>query len=384
MSNEFRETVTRSWTERVAQSVGGAVFGLFLFFGCIALLWWNEGRAVDRSATLAAGRNLVMSVPSDRPDAGNDGKLVHVSGTAGTKQTLEDPVFRVRAQALRLVRIVEMYQWVEDRETRTVKQLGGGEREETVYRYRTEWRDAPVDSAAFKLAAEHRNPPMRFRGSAFQAADIAVGAFRLGSRFRDMLYGETDFPLADAVQAGLPPSLAAEFQVSGTELVKGDPASPQVGDLRVRYTWIAPTQISVVGRQDGANLGPYRTKTGTLELLSMEAADADTMFAAAEDENTILTWLLRLGGIVFLDVGFALLLGPLARLADVVPMVGTLIGGGIALVAAVVGLAVGFTTIGLAWLAYRPVLALGLLAVSAAAIAGAIALRRRRTAPSTP
>ena len=348
MSHEFRDEVTRSWTERLAQSVSGAVLGVFLFFGCIGLLWWNEGRAVDRTATLMSGRNLVLSVPADRPDSGNDGKLVHVAGMAATAQTLEDPIFRVKAQALRLVRNVEMFQWIEERETRTVKQLGGSEREETIYRYRTAWSDAPVDSSAFKLASEHRNPAMPLRRAVFQAGDIAVGAFRLSSRFRDMLSGEADYPLTDAIQGELPPSLAADFRLSGSELIKGDPADPRVGDIRVHYTWIAPTEISVVGRQAGSDLGPYRTATGTLELLSMSLVDAETMFADAEDENAILTWVLRIVGIVVIGIGFALILGPLARLADVVPLIGTLLGGGIALVAAVVGLTVGIATIGLA------------------------------------
>ncbi len=380
MSHEFRDEVTRSWTERLAQSVSGALLGVFLFFGCIGLLWWNEGRAVDRAATLMNGRNLVVTVPADRPDAANDGKLVHLAGMATTAQTLDDPIFRVKAQALRLVRNVEMFQWIEERETRTVKQLGGSEREETIYRYRTAWSDTPVDSSAFKLASEHRNPAMPFRRAAFQAGDVTVGGFRLNSRFCDMLSGEAEYPLTDAVQARLPPSLAADFRLFGSDLIKGDPADPRVGDIRVHYTWIAPTEISVVGRQEGSSLGPYRTATGTLELLSMGIVDADVMFADAEDENAILTWALRIAGIVFIGVGFALILGPLVRLADVVPLIGTLLGGGIALVAAVVGLTVGIATIGLAWIAHRPILAVSLLLLSGMLILGAVILRRRSVA----
>jgi len=377
MSHEFRDEATRSWTERLTRSVSGAVLGTFLFFGCIGLLWWNEGRAVDRTATLMSGRSLVIPVSADRPDAENDGKLVHVAGMATTSQTLDDPIFRVKAQALRLVRNVEMFQWIEERETRTVKQLGGSEREETIYRYRTAWSDTPVDSSAFKLASEHRNPTMPFRGAAFQAEEIRVGAFRLNSRFRDMLSGEADYPLTDAIQAELPPSLAADFKLSGSEFIKGDPANPQIGDMRVRYTWIAPAEVSVVGRQEGSVLGSYRTTTGTLELLSMSLVDAGTMFAEAEDENAILTWVLRIAGIVVIGIGFALILGPLARLADVVPLIGTLLGGGIALVAAAVGLTIGIATIGLAWLAHRPILAVGLLTLSGMLVLAAV-LRRRR------
>lgn len=379
MSQEHREVTTRGWGERIGRSVSGAVFGIFLFLGALGMLWWNEGRSVDRIATLESGRDQVVSVDADRADPALDGALIHLAGMALTRQTLQDPVFAVQAQALRLNRVVEMYQWQEASETKTVKQLGGSEREETVFTYRKLWSESAIDSSAFKLSSEHRNPGMPFESATYQASDIAVGAFRLATPFRDQLGGDSEFPLSDATHATPDPSLPAAFRRIGSAYVKGDPGDPQVGDMRVRFTWIPPTEVSAIGRQTGSTVTPYSTRTGTIALLGMGIHDAGAMFAAAEDENALLTWILRAAGVIGIGVGFALLLLPLARLGDVVPILGNLLGGGIAMVATLVALALGAVTIALAWIAYRPVLAVAMLVLTAVAIGGFVVLRRRKT-----
>ena len=49
------------------------------------------------------------------------------------------------------------------------------------------------------------------------------------------------------------------------------------------------------------------------------------MFAAAQRENRIMTWLLRLGGIIAMFLGFTLILNPLVVVADVVPFIGNML-----------------------------------------------------------
>ena len=39
----------------------------------------------------------------------------------------------------------------------------------------------------------------------------------------------------------------------------GDPAWPQEGDLRMRYSYVPPTSVAVLARQDGTKLSPYST-----------------------------------------------------------------------------------------------------------------------------
>ena len=76
-------------------------------------------------------------------------------------------------------------------------------------------------------------------------------------------------------------------------------------------------------------------------------------------------------------VGLALMLNPLKVLADVVGIIGDMVGAGIGLVTGVVAIALSFTTIAIAWLAYRPLVGVGLLVIAAAAVAGFFVLRTK-------
>ena len=59
-----------------------ALFGLVLVIGACILLFWAEGRAVKTARSLEEGKGLVVEVDAAKIDAGNDGKLVHITGDA--------------------------------------------------------------------------------------------------------------------------------------------------------------------------------------------------------------------------------------------------------------------------------------------------------------
>ncbi len=99
-----------------------------------------------------------------------------------------------------------------------------------------------------------------------------------------------------------------------------------------------------------------------------------------------MTWIFRLVGLIFMMVGFTLLMGPLVALGDIVPFIGNILGAGAALVGAVLTAVVGPTVMAVAWLWYRPLVAVGIIG---AGIAVAFALkrwgpRRKPKAPASP
>ena len=65
-------------------------------------------------------------------------------------------------------------------------------------------------------------------------------------------------------------------------------------------------------------------------------------------------------------IGFVMLMRPLAVLADVIPMFGSLVGVGTGLIALLLAGAGSLITISFAWIFYRPLLGIGLLAIAAA------------------
>ena len=107
---------------------------------------------------------------------------------------------------------------------------------------------------------------------------------------------------------------------------------------------------------------------------------ASEMFQQAEQANTFFTWLLRVVGVVVIFFGFRMFFNPLSVLADVIPFLGSLVGFGAGLLAAVLTLVIAPAIIAVAWLAYRPVVGIGVLVVGFALAFGLSRLRRPRVA----
>jgi hypothetical protein len=105
---------------------------------------------------------------------------------------------------------------------------------------------------------------------------------------------------------------------------------------------------------------------------------ASDMFKSAQDENRLWTWLIRAGGCVLMFFGFALILGPLGVLGDVIPFVGDVIRAGTGLVGLLCTAVIAPVVIAIAWLWYRPLVAVGILVVGGAIAYGAVWLARQR------
>ena len=302
------EISSQGWLSRIFSSIGGVLVGLLLFFVAFPLLWWNEGRAVQTYKSLKEGAGVVVPAAAERVDAAHEGKLVHVSGRATTAEILEDPTFKISAAALRLRREVEMYQWVQNKSTEKRKKLGGSEETVTSYSYALEWRPGLVDSSLFKQPEGHRNPAsMRYESAHWSANTVTLGAFTLGPGLRDKITTYVPVPASGAALPGIdgaaaPANLAqalapaarpthkkgkhkakarplaaaavqapaSPWKASGEGLYFGaDPGSPAVGDLRVSFSKVAPTDVSLIARQTGKTFGPYQTDAGNaLEMLT--------------------------------------------------------------------------------------------------------------------
>ncbi len=100
--NSFTEVTNQSWFSRIGGAIKGIVFGVIIFIVGFPLLFWNEGRAVNRYKALKEGAGVVVSVADDKVDAANDGKLVHLTGLATTEEVLKDNEFGISATAIKL------------------------------------------------------------------------------------------------------------------------------------------------------------------------------------------------------------------------------------------------------------------------------------------
>ena len=387
MSDSFREVTSVSWFGRIKRAVGGVVFGLLLVVLMVIGLFWNEGRAVQTARSLAEGSGAVVSVGTERVDAANDGKLVHVSGPVTASDGLADPDFGIAAQGLRLSRTAEMYQWKEESKSETEKKLGGGEETVTTYSYSKVWDDSQIDSSEFKKPDGHQNPPMEIHSRTFQIPDGKLVAFDLDTPVLDRIEGDKDYSLASSQAAAIKAAYTGTKPlnvVDGKIYLGADTTSPALGDYRIGYELAPLGVVSIVARQAGSRFEPYQTVAGD-ELLMVDTGNvpAAKMFADAVSENTIITWLLRAAGLLLLTIGFALFLSPIGVILDVIPFLGSIARMGTGIIAFFLAILVGTVAIAIAWFWYRPVLAAGILAAGLIAAAAVYYIGRWRKPAAT-
>jgi len=365
----FTEITRESWSSRIGGAIIGVVIGLVLFIAAFPVLFWNEGRAVKRYKTLHEGASSVISLREARVLPENEGKLVHFSGKAVTDEILTDAVFEVAVNAIKLKRIVEMYQWKESKNSKTRKKLGGGTETVTTYSYSKGWSSSLIDSSHFKKPGEHRNPgAMPYQSAEFIADEVSLGEYKLSRALVGKINKTSLLPVSDL--ANIDGVASAAFHGAGIYF-GNNPSSPQIGDLRITYQVVAPTDVSIVSKQTGQSLEPYRTQAGgTIHMLNLGIVGAENMFQQAHRSNAMWTWILRLGGFIMMLVGIAMILKPMSVVADVIPILGNIVSFGTGIMALLIAAPFAFLTVAVAWLRYRP--AIGITFLILATVAGVI------------
>lgn len=428
MPDTFTTTTTQGWGSRLGGSFKGLLFGLLLFLVAFPLLWWNEGRTVKQTRALNEGAEAVVEASLDAVDPALEGQLVHVSGLVTNLAPVADPDFGLSVDALVLRREVEMYQWVESQKTSKKVNLGGSETTTTEYSYTREWADPRfADSSNFAYPEGHQNPAaIAYMPDTMVCRDARIGAYVFPS---DRLPGLGDAeplrwpaewppaspatsaatnaenaeaaeaapasaPAADA--AATPEPAAAEpapppaqdapllKKLQNSYYYGRNPAVPEIGDLRITFTLVAPHDISIVAAQRSNTFAEWRAKNGrTLFLVSDGLSTAAEQFESAHRGNKMIAWFLRLGSFLLMVLGIRIFLSPLRVLADVLPFLGRLVGGAGCIVAFLIALPLTLLTIGLAWIAYRPLIGIPLV-VGAVLLAVFGLVKARKTPAKAP
>ena len=368
------ETTTESWGSRLGSSIKGVVIGFALFIAGFPVLFWNEGDSVKTAKAIDEGEGACISVESNASvDQDMEGKLVHMSGKADTKDVLTDDTFGVSATAIRLERNVEMYQWIEESHTSEKKKMGGSVEKVTTYTYKKDWMPTAIDSSGFKEQG-HDNPGvMEFESQKMQAANVTFGAFRLNESQIDHIGSAKQYAFPTGfvckvervkVQGGT--IYVPNAETRNNALNTRDVASQtRIGDMRVTFRVVYPHEISLIAKQRGDTFVAYTAKNGKkLSYLEDGVKDAAEMFQTARTNNAIMTWLVRVGGFLMMFIGLSMVFKPLSVLADVLPILGDIVEMGMGLVAGLIAFICSLVTIAIAWVFYRPVLGIILLAVA--------------------
>ena len=420
----YTETTTTGYGTRVGRSFKSIGSGFIMFCLATALLWWNEGRAVKTEKMLdeAAGAYVEMENPNKK-DASLDGELICGTAMATTEDSLVDAQFGIGANAIAISRKVEYYQWVEHSQSKSEDKLGGKEVTTTTYTYSKEWVSSPVQSSEFKDPAyQNKNMVLTTIEDASQYSEnVSFGAYKLNESLihsissregmdlaisEDLLkqfdkntqvayerfYGvkqkqpepEQTVVLSDSAKA-VADSLKAVNDSINAAMAKAEnkkdfeyihqasnvlyfgrvPGSPEVGDVRVTFEKVVPAKVTVMAVVDGDTFKPYKAKNGKrFQTLVMGKKSGDEIIDAEKEANNMWLWALRILGIMLVIAGLKGIFGFIETILKVVPFIAGIFGWGVGIVCTVIGVVWSLIIIALAWLFYRPVLGIALLALA--------------------
>jgi len=381
----FQETRTVGYGSRVGNSFRGIGTGFLLFVAGTALLWWNEGRVVKTDKMLNEAEGVTVELDRiDRVDPEMDGKLVYATGFANTEDSLVDAKFGVGAKAIKLNREVAYYQVIEEAQEEKKDKLGGKQEIVTKYTYKEAWTSDPVPSADFKDPAYRKK---NFVLTSAETADwtaehVKFGAFDLNSRQISSIRGDVpvDLRIDSLTQVawnkecqqviqrqygGKSDSMKLVHIAENVIYYGFNPASPSVGDVRITFTKVMPAKVSIIAKQTGNTFTSFKAKNGkTFQTLVMGTTPAEEIYEGAHNSNHMWMWVFRIVGIMMVIGGLKGIFGFLETILMVVPFIANIFGWGVGVVCTVVGVVWSLIVIAIAWLFYRPLIGIALLAVA--------------------
>ena len=328
--------VTRSgWLDRIAKSIAGTLFGLLLFLGSFALLWWNEGK-IDLSKV--AQTALEVNAEKEAP-AGAEGSLVCISGIVSSGESLDDGLFLKTGNYITIHREAEVYAWVEKKNSETHKDsAGGGETTTTTYNYEKKWVSSADNSNEFKKPEGHDNSQAMDRlvqSEVKTVPEVKMGLYTIQTDSLDLPGTETIKDLKNDVElVSVGDNAAAHIngQYISIRKTKSDSAIPLIGDERVSYSVLkADFKGSAFGKLNGSGLDTFMViaKGGDAlknndRLFRIFKGDKASAVATLHGEFVFWLWILRLIGFLMMWIGLAMIFDPISKVLDIVGFIGSM------------------------------------------------------------
>lgn len=359
-----------SYSENVGNAFGALIVGIIMFIASHLLLFQNEGRSVKRDATLREALARVRPVSPDIAiDTTLERQLVHVSGQLTTCDRLEDSEFltgEAAVNALSLQRQVEMWQWIEHKETRAETLPDGGRVHRDTYSYTKSWSSIAFDSSKYQNPPYPSNPSMPINSTAVRAHNIMLGNYRLsGKQIQNLKPANEPLVIQQSSYELYASSRPNTHRLSDNQLYIGtNPNQPEIGDIKVTFLASYPHVVSIIAQQSGNSFVECAMRHGTIDLLTPGSLSAPQMLADQTSNNSALKWLLRILSFLFMWLGMVLMGQPLVALVDIIPVIGTILSFGVASMSFLTSIPLSLITVAIARVYYQPGLAFMILAAA--------------------
>lgn len=385
---------------KVSNSLASIGFGFVLLIVGTILLWWNEGRTIKNTNMLNEAQSVAVHVDNlESIDPNINGQLIHASAMADTKEVLKDNNFGIQDIAIRLTTKVEYYQMEENKEQET------NASNETIitYSYKEVWTNEPINSNDFNDNSLKKANSIitKIDSEDHIATNVNFGAYTLPDFIINQISNSSDDisiniskeieniwnnKLLNKADSSINNKLHNDSTkiendtniinnnlihvVGGNVIYLGsNPNSPKIGDVRITYTIIKPTIISIIAKVNGNTFEKFIDKNGnSFTSVSMGTISKDEMFASEHSSNGITAWLLRILGILIIIGGLRGIFSFISSILNFIPFLSSIANAGIGLICTILGIVWSLNVIAIAWIFYRPLLAVSLLAVIIALI----------------
>lgn len=393
MVDKITVTSKTGYGTRIKNSFWKVFFGILFIIGAIILLVRNERNFVKQESALNEGKKEVISTVSSPIDTALDWELIYVNGTTHSPgEMLQDDIFWVKTDGLKLERRVEMYQRVEESTTTRKDNIWWSETTTTTYQYKKQWEDRAIDSSKFHESTNHENPVIwEYMPQTREKSPILLGDYTLTSSFTNQITNKTPIWL-DAQEVIIPEKYkeASLDNLKKTHLsnssiyIGADPQQAEIGDVKISFLTTNTWEISVIGQQKDWELIKYTTSNGkSISMLKNGKVGIDIMFATAEKTSKIRTWAKRASGLLLMFAWFSMLFAFVITLAKVIPALSRFLWFGVSIIALLLTVVIGWGMIALSRIAARPIIWITMLVIIIWVVTTAIIFGKKKTTPPT-
>jgi hypothetical protein len=340
MSDRFTEVTTQGWGSRLLGSIRGVFIGFLIFIASFVVLYWNEGRLdISKIAQTAIEIN-----PIENASVEGDKQFVSTTGTLESAEKIGDDLLK-KGSYIATNRSIEMYSWVEEKNTKSRKNFGGSETTETIYTYKKQWARNPMSSSNFRKPEGHLNPQMKIRQNSSMVKKAKLGIYNIDMN-RITLPEHKNIQLSkENIILNNDIKLASDkYLFTG----KGTIDDPEIGDCRISYSAVYnPTDpATIFGKLDIKNqsISPCYLEKNTMFYRIFQGTRDDAI-STMQSEYKIITWILRIIGFLLMWTGLMALFSPISVFLDILPIFWSISSIGIGFMTFIISITLSIITI---------------------------------------
>lgn len=391
MADVFNEVIQNSFWDRIKAALGGVFIGIVYIIAASYVLVYGEYHHAKTTNVLKSIDSKVQTISSKIIDPIHNNQLVLIHDSIQSNEILIDTFLNIQVPFIKLYRQVKMYQWLEKVTKKTTDKSFGATVDSITYEYVKIWDTELHNSDKYRLKDKYMNPKsMAFKPASFQTKRLQMGVFEVDSviiseiklykpivpssfiKSKGAIFATDTFKCLGGEVASDGASYWDEM-LNGEYIFKGNGSAqkPEIGDYKFVYWAVLPGDYTLVAQQNNAHIQAYSIKDGfavselncginfnyskdNLFLLRSGKHSKNEIFSWAHDSNDQL-WVIacRLGGFIFMVMGFKRVFNPLAILPTWIPVIGNYAGKTILRFSFLIATTLTFIIAGITWIIFN-------------------------------